>query len=904
MANYNSIAQVFGEVKSPVDVDFMGKVLMAKQNSFDEGLSAINETFAQLKQQENLLKRDEDKARFAGKIQSILSTVNASGKLDLSSKNITGSIKTQVGEALDDYTITQIGISQSLRNAYSEASEKQKKGDPTYSAGNFNFMIAQAGVDDYLKGYNSKGEKVDSIGSLVYDNYVDVSKNALERIKQLKDLRGEQIVETPEVAEDGQLTGRKIKRTLKGLTEDEIFQYFPNLLTQQESRQLDINGWTKYNNNLAQGVEDLNLYKDTKVKLIDDAIKYENTIVANTANSEKDRKEASEKIKSYTKQKDNFVEGIKNININDPLQLGGFLSKQAFKSSIAEMAQSKWSSEYESDDYYFDKMNMELDLEKNEREKIEFAAKMQKDYGQTPEGTNVAGAEGFSVAAKEDTEMPSEINTYDNYQKDYNTEYNNVVALSQQAYNRDTTSDEERAQFDAHLKKVGYKMQGGTIQVDNTQLASKKSKAAAINEAFTRSKMNIYNTDIAKQISKSNAKRESIGKDLSIVNTEGFIAEFNSKPTEYVNQLKNAADRLGERTIGRLLDPREYTYGASAQDAGLRLGMKTAIDSFVKDNGGWTNLSKNISGDINKIKQLANLVDGAIEADSSLYKIDRKNLNSLAKTKAGEALKQKIKIGGNNYINTGNVINVMKEEDKVKIISMIPQTGMDTADTFDVKLPLSFEKTPEGDIKITQSKGTGVTDGKGYKLPTATATVSKEDDLYGFLLSKVDLNESNRGLNATKTKSTFRPIVVPEYIEPEKEVLLSKAQAAMSQIPKNLMSGFKAHPAYYLTGNQTKTAFTQVLKGKIDENKVNTFIDELQYNLQNFKVELRPINGVWGIEVKNKNGDIIKQGQLGNMTVLDEDISFLVANYPQVIISDAILGYLDKKPTEIDNILK
>lgn len=903
MANYNSIIAQYGEI-SPIDVDFMGKVLMAKQGQFDAGLAAMDESLAAMKQQENLLKRPEDKARFAANIQNILNTVNASGKLNFASKSITRDIKGQVGKALDDYTITQIGISQAITNVYTEAAEKQKKGDATFDTGNFKFMIAQAGVEDYLRGYNSKGEKVDSIGSLTYDNYVDVNKNALERIKQLKDIKGEQVIETQELGQDGQPTGQLIKRTIKGLTEDEIFQYFPNLLTQQESRQLDINGWTKYNSNMPQAVSDLNTYKDSKIKLIDDAIKYEETIVANSANSKKDIRESSEKIKAYNNQKNNFVENIKNIDITNPLQLGGFLSKQAFKSSIAEMAQSKWSTELEKDDYYFEKNKMELDLEKNERDKLEFAAKMEKDYGKSTDGSNILGADGFSVAAKEDSDMPDEIDTYNNYQNDYNKEYNNVVALSQQAYNRDTTSDEERAQFDAHLTKLGYKMQNGVVQVDNQQLANKKSKAAAVNEAFTRSKMNIYNTDIAKQISKSNIKRESIAKDLSIVNKEGYLTEFNTNSDRYITQLKDASERLGERHWGRMFDPREYSYDMSLMDSRVRTGMKGAIDKFVKDNGGWSNLPKNIGGDINKIKQLANLVDGAIEVDSTLYTNSRKNLNTLAKTKSGEILKNKIQSGKNAYINTGNVINVLKDSDKEKIISMIPQSGTDATDTFDVKLPLTFEKTKEGDIKITQSKGTGVLDGKGYKMPIASAIVSKEDDLYKFLLSKVEMNENERGLNATKTKASFRPMVRAEYIESEKEVLLSKAQAAMAQIPKNLSNSFKAHPAYFLTENQTKIAFAQVLKDKVEDGKISSFVDNLQDNLHNFKVELKPINGIWGIEVTNKRGDIIKQGQLGNMEILDEDVSFMVTNYPQVIISDAILGYLDKKPKEIDNILK
>lgn len=241
MANYNSIAQVFGEVKSPVDVDFMGKVLMAKQNSFDLGLSQIDESLAAMKQQENLLIRDEDKARFAGKIQNILSTVNASGKLDLSSKNITRSIKAQVGEALDDYTVSQISNSQTIRNAYAEASEKQKKGDPTYSAVNFNDMIAQAGVDDYLKGYNSKGEKVDSIGSLNYQPYVNAPKVLDDAVSKWAKDHG---YHTQINSENKGLYFVNTKSEV--LTKDEILNYLDVIVDPNIKAQMEINTRASY----------------------------------------------------------------------------------------------------------------------------------------------------------------------------------------------------------------------------------------------------------------------------------------------------------------------------------------------------------------------------------------------------------------------------------------------------------------------------------------------------------------------------------------------------------------------------------------------------------------------------------------------------------------------------------
>jgi len=237
MANYNSIAQVFGEVKSPVDVDFMGKVLMAKQDQFDAGLSAVNQTFAELKQQENLLKRDEDKARFAGKIQSILNTVNASGKLDLSSKNITGSIKAQVGEALDDYTITQISNSQAIRSFEAEIAEKRKKNDGTYADQNVSYAQDNSQLKDYLAG-NS-----DTIGNLTYENYTDYHKE-LKNIADNLDKYDHDIKK--QFRGTGENKGYFVNREGKELTAQELKTKTEFLLSDGAKKQMQIDGYAAY----------------------------------------------------------------------------------------------------------------------------------------------------------------------------------------------------------------------------------------------------------------------------------------------------------------------------------------------------------------------------------------------------------------------------------------------------------------------------------------------------------------------------------------------------------------------------------------------------------------------------------------------------------------------------------
>ena len=254
MANYNSLPAVYGDVKSPIDVDFMGKVLMAKQGQFDEGLSQIDEALASMKQQENILLRPEDKARLAGNIQNLLTTVNSSGKLDLSSKNITRTIKNQIGTALDDYTVAQISNSQKIRTAYAEASEKQKKGDATYNSANFNYMLAQAGVEDYIKGYNAKGEKVDNVGELVYDNYIDSIKLLKDDIDKWGKDYGIHAEWTKE-GKAGDLIYTDVKHNV--LRKEDVLERMKTSLNPKIMKQFTIDAWAHY-----KGTNDEELHKD------------------------------------------------------------------------------------------------------------------------------------------------------------------------------------------------------------------------------------------------------------------------------------------------------------------------------------------------------------------------------------------------------------------------------------------------------------------------------------------------------------------------------------------------------------------------------------------------------------------------------------------------------------------
>ncbi len=72
MASYASIVENVPEYINPINFDLLGKVMGAKQARFDQNLAQTEQVMAELKLQENLLLRDEDKQAFVSKVQGLV----------------------------------------------------------------------------------------------------------------------------------------------------------------------------------------------------------------------------------------------------------------------------------------------------------------------------------------------------------------------------------------------------------------------------------------------------------------------------------------------------------------------------------------------------------------------------------------------------------------------------------------------------------------------------------------------------------------------------------------------------------------------------------------------------------------------------------------------------------------
>lgn len=182
MANAFSVPQSFGSYIDPINTNLVNTVLASKQTRYDHNLAKIDET---LKQFTNLpLAREKDKLYLKSRLDNVLSTVNSVQKLDLSDNNLTRQIEQSIGTAIDDEVLKQVSNTQAIQKFEQTVAEKRAKNPELYDDRNYTIAKKRAGVNEYLAGTNSKGEEVNSIGKLQYDDYYDVDKNLTEPLEK------------------------------------------------------------------------------------------------------------------------------------------------------------------------------------------------------------------------------------------------------------------------------------------------------------------------------------------------------------------------------------------------------------------------------------------------------------------------------------------------------------------------------------------------------------------------------------------------------------------------------------------------------------------------------------------------------------------------------------------------
>jgi hypothetical protein len=874
MANAYSTPINYGQTIPTTDLaQYLGTIQHGMQQKFDVNLAKIDELISKVSAVP--LARDKDKRYLGEKLQNLLSVVDANSKIDLTDNVVARQITGQIASAIDENVRTQLQNSAKINSFNQDLTAMKAKKPELYNSANHAYALEKSGYSAYMN------EQTDELGSISYSPYVDVTKSALDKIKQLKELRGKQEIDAP----DPHNPGRTIKRTIDGLTEEEIFRYMPDILTSEEQGQLKINGWAKYKDNLPEAKQKFQEYVSTKTANIDEQIKYQEAIVKNTSgNSEKERKIAQLQLESLQKSKTYFSENLKNIDTNNAESVGQFLEVNSWKNGIASMAKAKESISYGKDDWYFEMEKLNIDRQKLDIEK----AKLAKESGVDANGNPVVSPGAVSFSTREGA-LDKNLDPVGTLKKDYDQVYNEMVSSVKSTYQSEKIPQEVKTQFKAELKKFGYDENGAVI---NESLASKASKASAMKSAFDKSGMGIYAPQVAKSLSGLEVKRSGIASDFALPKRDALVETFNKDPEKYLTSLKDElSDAEGDSKsiiLGRFLPERKKQYEKAK--------------AFVEKNGGFSNLKSIITKDTKKLNEFSEILSGL--TSQSNYRIGfnmrRQDLKKDSYGLANEKLITKTQGGRSTYFNTANVGNITDEKARERLVNMIPQT--EDSQVFDAKRPISFYKNDDGSITITQNMGYSDNQKGAFAKKAAQVVVNKEDAPYKEVMRYVDLNESSRGLDAARTSIKVRPAVVPDYSDGSNKVILSRKDAALASLPPEVIKGFEVNPVNYLTESRSKETYKMVLKGAVEPQQAEAFVSKLADNLNFFKLEMKPVDGEWAISLKTNKGKLINEGGTG-VKYLQEDLSYLVTHHPQVIISDFLLKYLKENPSEINTIL-
>lgn len=251
--NYNSIPRRFNKPTSSINHQYIDATLKDKQNTIDQNYGIMTQSVEAVLGQD--LIREEDRQYLKNKVSDVLNTLGNTDSIKFDSKKARFSIQEALSSAAKDPNVLkQVANTRKIRQIQQFQQERSKKGNLNMT--NFNDAWIQSGVDDYLKGVDSKGNKVDDIGSFNYLEYKDVQSDLMEKVKDRKELYPDKEVQI----KDG--NGDIITKTYSALSQAEWQQVIPNLLDETDRAQLAINGRVRFGYNNDKAILALNEERD------------------------------------------------------------------------------------------------------------------------------------------------------------------------------------------------------------------------------------------------------------------------------------------------------------------------------------------------------------------------------------------------------------------------------------------------------------------------------------------------------------------------------------------------------------------------------------------------------------------------------------------------------------------
>jgi hypothetical protein len=206
-----------------------------------------------------------------------------------------------VNEALDGEVIKQLGESKKIRDFQKGIQSRIEAEDGSYNDLNYQDAMQNA---DYYKYMNGGTE---SLKSFNYVPYVDKNREVLARMKEAKEVIGEQEmdVENP----DGSITRKKVSN----FTISQFIDYIPNLISPEVKAQIEVEARAMYNWDDETAKQEYTQAKNNSISPYQSKIEEINALMMSKELSLKEEKEL--KI-----EKGNYQKAIDKINGNFDVQ--------------------------------------------------------------------------------------------------------------------------------------------------------------------------------------------------------------------------------------------------------------------------------------------------------------------------------------------------------------------------------------------------------------------------------------------------------------------------------------------------------------------------------------------------------------------------------------------------------
>lgn len=807
-----------------------GQVQTALQQRFDVNSAKLEEI---IKKVSSVPILQEDAKRYLGeKIQGGLNLIQANLKASRGNGLLSNSVSTQlqgyITDAIDDKVKDHLRYSQQIQNFEAGVAKMREKDPKTYNQKNYEFSKYMAGYNEYING------TVDTkLGSLQYTPNKDVWGDASKKIEDIIKAKGDMTVDVI----DPNNPATVIKKSLKGLSKEEIVKYMPELLDSQDKQQLMIDGWDDMKNlNPQQISARFDEYINTKNSLGLQEVKKIDSIL-----NERSGSLTNEEIESYQDRKKAWTDSIewtnkqaKEIDKTRPEQVGYLFKKENFFSLVSDAFKRQGiSQEYKVNPIheYENKLlkeqrDYELDLSKEAREQRKYELDLMKAQAEgsittdTKTGSPVlAGASVDSVANQNYGEMKDAdyIKLYDD---EYKTMYDETYKGAREVFNKVKDIDPEvEESVTKTMKSYGYVLNqaGNDFIEDPSFKGNRVSKADIYVKSLTDARVHEKHSQLASQISdlvEVNERRADFARVLTKAKQSGEGGDTYKTETRYISNGILGAVPITNQV---LVSGKQFDLAKAR-----KILEESSLKPFVAD-------SKTITMPPSK--------------GSLLLKID-------PTTVSGGTFDPKI-----NY--------VIKEEGT--------------------------------DLVVIQTKE--IKDG-GLKSVQVSAKIKKTSDVGRIISNEVDDQVSmakELAQNQVPNGYTIRPVKTKTLVKDDDAKLLGNTTNSIETVIKDRQLALNLS-AVSLEGKAKELTTTALIRKGYSESDANKYATKIVDNVYNgnLKADVQKNVNEWTVSLEANGKTLNGYARLGETEVLNRDIKKAVQLYNNQYTLTYLIEYLKR----------